>query len=132
MRAAPRRIETKDGVRMSQKNNTSKVYIIMIYIFVTDSKQYLLILQTSYTSLLKTIISLLLTTPFVEKKLASLVVDSLVVFYCASEIWPDKRGGLWWEGIWKRGSTVLLSQAFGYFYAPPLGIASIRVFPCLY
>jgi hypothetical protein len=78
MRAAPRRIETKDGVRMSQKNSSSKVYIIMIYIFVIDSKQYLLILQTSYTSPLKTIISLLLTTPFAKKNLASLVVDSLV------------------------------------------------------
>jgi hypothetical protein len=78
MRAAPRRIETKDGVRMSQKNSSSKVYIIMIYIFVIDSKQYLLILQTSYTSPLKTIISLLLTTSFAKKNLAALVVDSLV------------------------------------------------------
>jgi hypothetical protein len=29
----------------------------------------------------------------------------LVVFYYlrASEIWPDKRGGLWWEWPYKRG-----------------------------
>ena len=33
----------------------------------------------------------------------------IVVFYylCASEIWPDKRGGLWSEWFYKRGTIVL-------------------------
>jgi hypothetical protein len=31
--------------------------------------------------------------------------NNLEVFYyhCASEIWPYKRGGLWWEWPYKRG-----------------------------
>jgi hypothetical protein len=35
--------------------------------------------------------------------------DSTVVFYylSASEIWPDKRGGLWWEWPWKNRITAL-------------------------
>ena len=33
----------------------------------------------------------------------SLDWDNLVVFYylSASGIWPDKKGGLWWEGPYK-------------------------------
>jgi hypothetical protein len=36
--------------------------------------------------------------------------DNLLVFYYlnTSNIWPDNRGGLWWEGSYKRGTTVLL------------------------
>jgi len=39
---------------------------------------------------------------------ASLERDILVVLYYhgASEIWPDKQGSLWWEGLYKRGTTV--------------------------
>jgi hypothetical protein len=34
--------------------------------------------------------------------------DNLVVFYYlrSSEIWTDKRGSLWWEWPYKRGTTV--------------------------
>ena len=34
--------------------------------------------------------------------------DSLVAFYynTASEIWPEKRGGYWWERPYKRGIIV--------------------------
>jgi hypothetical protein len=33
--------------------------------------------------------------------------DNLVVAYnfSESEIWPDKRGGLWWEDSYKKGTT---------------------------
>jgi hypothetical protein len=39
---------------------------------------------------------------------ASLEGKHLVVFYyfSKSEIWSEKRGGLWWEGACKRGATV--------------------------
>ena len=38
----------------------------------------------------------------------SLDWDNLVVFYYLSDsgIWPDKKGGLWWEGPYKRETTV--------------------------
>ena len=37
--------------------------------------------------------------------------DILVVFYylCASEIWPDKRGGLWWELTLSEGDYCIWS-----------------------
>ena len=37
----------------------------------------------------------------------SLERDNLVVFYFpnASEIWPDKRGGIWWVWSYKRETT---------------------------
>ena len=43
--------------------------------------------------------------------MASLEGDNLLVFYylSASKIWPDKRGGLWWQrpdkngGLWWQG-----------------------------
>jgi hypothetical protein len=36
---------------------------------------------------------------------ASLERDNLVAFYIlgVSEIWPDKRDGLWWKGSYKKG-----------------------------
>ena len=42
------------------------------------------------------------------KGMSSLDLGNLVVlFYIStSEIWHDKRGGLWWEGPFKKGTTV--------------------------
>jgi hypothetical protein len=42
------------------------------------------------------------------KRVASLAGDNLVVFYylSTSEIWLDKRCGLWWEEPYKRETTV--------------------------
>jgi len=39
---------------------------------------------------------------------ASLEGNNLVVFYYlrASENWPDKRGGFWWEWPYKRRAIV--------------------------
>jgi hypothetical protein len=41
--------------------------------------------------------------------LGSLEVDNLVVFnnLTVSEIWPDRRGVLWRNGLYKRGITVV-------------------------
>jgi hypothetical protein len=33
--------------------------------------------------------------------------NSIFTIFVASEIWPDKRHGLWWELSYKRGITVL-------------------------
>jgi hypothetical protein len=47
---------------------------------------------------------------------ASLEGDNLYVFYylmiSTSEIWPDKRGGLWWEWSYKRETTAVLFKLF--------------------
>jgi len=32
---------------------------------------------------------------------------SSIYYLSASEIWPGNRGGLWWEGPYKRGATVV-------------------------
>jgi len=59
--------------------------------------------------------SSLLTRPHILQQesglirgVASLEGDNLVVIddLSASEIWPDKRGGLLWEWIYKRGTAV--------------------------
>jgi len=41
---------------------------------------------------------------------ASLEGDNLLIFYyvSTSETWPNKGGGLWGEGPYKRETTVLL------------------------
>ena len=41
------------------------------------------------------------------KRLVSIERDHLVVFYFpnASEIWPDKRDGIWWVWSYKRETT---------------------------
>ena len=48
--------------------------------------------------------------------MASLEGDNLHVFYylmiSASEIWPNKRGGLWWEWFYKRETTAVLFKLF--------------------
>jgi len=42
------------------------------------------------------------------REVAFLDGDNLLVFYylCSYEIWPDKRGGLWWEWSYKMGTSV--------------------------
>ena len=44
----------------------------------------------------------------IREVVASLEWDILVVFYylSASEIWSDKRVGLWWEWLYKIETTV--------------------------
>jgi hypothetical protein len=44
---------------------------------------------------------------FCNEKVASPEEDNLLIIYylSASEIWPDKRGSLWWEWPIKRGTT---------------------------
>jgi hypothetical protein len=41
---------------------------------------------------------------------ASLYGDNLVVFYYFHEIWPDQRGGLWWNIPYNRGRLSLGEQ----------------------
>ena len=49
---------------------------------------------------------------------ASFEGNNLVAFYCVStsNIWPDKRDGLWWEGLYKEGTTVYSTPML---YLPP-------------
>jgi hypothetical protein len=46
------------------------------------------------------------------RRVASLEGDYFIVFYNlnVSEIWPDKRCGLWWEGLYERGTTVIKDE----------------------
>jgi hypothetical protein len=49
------------------------------------------------------------------REVTSLDGDSFVIYYylSASEIWPDKRGDLWWEEPYKSRTIVLyLDQDF--------------------
>ena len=45
---------------------------------------------------------------------------NLVVFYylSSSELWHDKRGGFWWEGPYKKGTTyiVIALPDFQWFF----------------
>jgi hypothetical protein len=45
---------------------------------------------------------------------ASLDGDNLVVHYYlgASEIWPDQRGGVWWERPYKSVTTVSIKYIY--------------------
>jgi hypothetical protein len=48
------------------------------------------------------------------KEVTSHEGDNLIGFYnlIISQIWLDKRGGLWWEWPYKRETTILLSVFF--------------------
>ena len=53
-----------------------------------------------------------------HKRVSSLEGASLLALYYLSalEIWPDnKRGGLWWEWPYKRGTTVNIGIIIRFF-----------------
>ena len=116
-------IVTKSLIFLSKKCFQIKLYFVCVYIyslhFFKQNCKYLFHKKCSVFIIHKFITFLyyycsilpLIRPPILEWKsnlirgVTSLEGNSIVIcnYLSASEIWPDKRGGLWWEWSYKKG-----------------------------